>query len=100
MHLPCRVELNRTLQPATASTGAAAWLSLPGNACPGQVNADLWSEHFARYAFARRFAESKWALDAGCGTGYGAAELAQSARSVIGFDLSPGAALTPSETIR
>ena len=59
---------------------------------PGQVNADLWSEHFARYAFARRFAGSKLVLDAGCGTGYGSAELAQSAAKVIGFDFAPDAA--------
>lgn len=58
---------------------------------PGQVNADLWSEHFARYTFARRFAQSKRVLDAGCGTGYGSAELAQSAHNVIGFDFSPEA---------
>ena len=46
---------------------------------PGQVNDDLWSEHVARYAFARRYAEGKRVLDAGCGAGYGSAELAQSA---------------------
>jgi len=43
---------------------------------PGQVNDDLWSEHIARYAYARRYAEGRRALDAGCGTGYGSAELA------------------------
>ncbi|MBV8817021.1 MAG: methyltransferase domain-containing protein [Acidobacteriaceae bacterium] len=60
---------------------------------PGQVNADLWNEHLARYAFARRFADPQaLVLDVGCGTGYGAAELAQAARTVIGFDLSPDAA--------
>ena len=49
---------------------------------PGQVNDDLWSEHVARYAYARRYAEGRRALDAGCGTGYGSAELAQSAITV------------------
>jgi SAM-dependent methyltransferase len=58
---------------------------------PGQVNVDLWSEHVARYAFARRYAEGKRVLDAGCGTGYGSAELALSARSVTGIDLSTDA---------
>jgi SAM-dependent methyltransferase len=53
---------------------------------PGQVNPDLWSEHVARYAFARRFAQGRRVLDAGSGAGYGAAELAQTARSVIGID--------------
>ena len=55
---------------------------------PGQVNVDLWNEHIARYAFARRYAEGKRVLDAGCGTGYGSAELALSARSVAGIDLA------------
>jgi SAM-dependent methyltransferase len=55
---------------------------------PGQVNADLWSEHVARYAFARRYAQGKRVLDAGCGTGYGSAELAQSAVEVTGLDIA------------
>ena len=58
---------------------------------PGQVNDDLWSEHVARYAFASRFAEGKRVLDAGCGAGYGSAELAQTALRVIGFDIAPDA---------
>jgi SAM-dependent methyltransferase len=59
---------------------------------PGQVNADLWNEHFSRYAFARRYAAGRTVLDAGCGTGYGSAELAQDAARVIGIDLAPDAA--------
>lgn len=55
---------------------------------PGQVEADLWSEHLARYAFGRRFIAGKDVLDAGCGTGYGAAELAMEAHSVTGIDFS------------
>ena len=58
---------------------------------PGQVSDDLWSEHFARYAFARRYAEGKRVLDAGCGTGYGTAELAFSASHTVGLDASPEA---------
>jgi ubiquinone/menaquinone biosynthesis C-methylase UbiE len=58
---------------------------------PGQVNDDLWSEHLARYAFARRLVAEKSVLDAGCGTGYGSAELARSARFVTGIDLAPEA---------
>jgi len=58
---------------------------------PGQVNDDLWSEHVARYAFARRYAQGKRVLDAGCGTGYGSAELAQSAAAVTGVDISADA---------
>lgn len=58
---------------------------------PGQVNDDLWSEHLARYAYARRYAEGRRALDAGCGTGYGSAELGQSAINVTGLDVAPDA---------
>ena len=58
---------------------------------PGQVNDDLWSEHVARYAFARRYAQGKRVLDAGCGTGYGSAELAQAAAEVTGVDISADA---------
>ena len=58
---------------------------------PGQVNDDLWSEHVARYAFARRYAHDKRVLDAGCGTGYGSAELAQSAADVVGVDIADDA---------
>jgi SAM-dependent methyltransferase len=55
---------------------------------PGQVEPDLWNEHLARYAFAARFAEGRRVLDAGCGTGYGSAELARAAASVTGLDVS------------
>jgi ubiquinone/menaquinone biosynthesis C-methylase UbiE len=58
---------------------------------PGQVNDDLWSEHVARYAFARRYVQGKRVLDTGCGTGYGSAELAQSAAAVTGLDIAPDA---------
>ncbi|MGB6946099.1 MAG: methyltransferase domain-containing protein [Bryobacteraceae bacterium] len=58
---------------------------------PGQVNDDLWSEHVARYAFARRYVQGKRVLDAGCGTGYGSAELAQSAAEVTGVDIAADA---------
>jgi ubiquinone/menaquinone biosynthesis C-methylase UbiE len=58
---------------------------------PGQVNDDLWSEHIARYAFARLYANGKRTLDSGCGTGYGSAELAQSAAEVTGVDIAPDA---------
>lgn len=55
---------------------------------PGQVNDDLWAEHFSRYAFARRYVEGRQVLDAGCGSGYGSAELSLRARSVVGLDVS------------
>jgi SAM-dependent methyltransferase len=58
---------------------------------PGEVDADLWNEHLARYAFASRLARGKRVLDLGCGAGYGAAELGRHAASVLGVDLSGSA---------
>src|SRR5262249_21660776 len=58
---------------------------------PGHVNDDLWAEHLSRYAFAARFAAHSRALDLGCGTGYGAHELARTARAVFGIDPAPEA---------
>jgi SAM-dependent methyltransferase len=55
---------------------------------PGQVDADLFNEHLARYAFAARLSRRKQVLDAGCGAGYGSAELARKAASVLGIDRS------------
>jgi SAM-dependent methyltransferase len=55
---------------------------------PGQVDADLLNEHMARYAFAARLSRRKQVLDAGCGAGYGAAELARTAAGVLGVDRS------------
>ncbi len=58
---------------------------------PGEVDVDLLNEHLARYAFASRLARGKRVLDAGCGAGYGSAELAQAALSVVGLDRAPEA---------
>ena len=58
---------------------------------PGQVDADLMNEHLARYAFASRLARGKRVLDAGCGSGYGSAEMAKSGLSVLGVDQSSDA---------
>jgi len=55
---------------------------------PGQVDADLLNEHLARYAFAARLCGGKQVLDAGCGAGYGSAELARTAAGVLGIDRS------------
>ncbi len=60
---------------------------------PGQVDPDLWNEHLARYAFAARWsanARNLRVLDAGCGSGYGAAHLAclDPAVQVVGLDNS------------
>jgi SAM-dependent methyltransferase len=54
---------------------------------PGLVDADLFNEHLARYRFAARFAAGAKVLDAGCGTGYGAAVF-ENAERVTGVDIS------------
>src|SRR5271169_5678180 len=54
---------------------------------PGLVDPDLFNEHLARYRFAARFADGRHVLDAGCGSGYGTAELAGAA-TVVAMDIS------------
>lgn len=54
---------------------------------PGQVETDLWNEHFSRYAFASEVVGGKRVLDLGCGSGYGSAELARTAESVVAVDV-------------
>src|SRR6266436_4548559 len=58
---------------------------------PDRVDPNLWNEHIARYAFASRLSRNRRVLDAGCGTGYGAAELSYAANSVTGMDISADA---------
>lgn len=58
---------------------------------PGQVDPDLWNEHYARYLFASRLARFRRVLDAGCGSGYGTELLAATARAVIAVDVAPEA---------
>jgi ubiquinone biosynthesis O-methyltransferase len=58
---------------------------------PGEVDVDLLNEHVARYTFASRLARGKRVLDAGCGAGYGSAELARTALAVVGVDVAPEA---------
>jgi len=67
---------------------------------PGQVDADLMNEHLARYAFATRLTRGKRVLDAGCGSGYGSAELAKNAAFVLGVDASEEAIAYARENYR
>jgi SAM-dependent methyltransferase len=55
---------------------------------PGQADPDLMNEHQARYAFAEALVGAKRVLDAGCGVGYGAARLAESASQVVALDVA------------
>ena len=60
---------SRKSAPAAALRGAAALVEFTGErVIPGQVNDDLWSEHVARYAFARRYARRQ--ARARCGLRY------------------------------
>ena len=57
---------------------------------PGLVDPNLLNEHVARYRFASLFASGRRVLDAGCGSGYGAAEFTDAA-SVVAMDVAPEA---------
>ncbi len=58
---------------------------------PGKVEPDLYNEHLVRYLFSLQFAGSRKVLDLGCGTGYGARLMAETASEVIAADVSPEA---------
>ena len=50
-----------------------------------------FQNHLKVYKFARQFAIGKDVLDSGCGTGYGTANLAEVAKSIVGVDISKDA---------
>ena len=52
-----------------------------------QCSGEIWAEHWHRYLFAAAHVAGRDVLDAACGEGYGAALLAQRARSVTGLDI-------------
>jgi SAM-dependent methyltransferase len=54
---------------------------------PGLVDPNLLNEHLARYRFAALFARGASVLDAGCGSGYGSAELSCAA-SIAAMDIA------------
>jgi SAM-dependent methyltransferase len=56
---------------------------------PGESDPDLFNEHISRYYFAARLCRFKKVIDLGCGMGYGSAELAKTALSVVGVDVDP-----------
>lgn len=60
----------------------------PSRAVAPEVDNDLYQAHLAVYRFCSSFAADRRCLDLGCGTGYGAAELAGAggAAEVVGID--------------
>ncbi len=57
---------------------------------PGEISF-VWERHRFAYSYAASLASGKRVLDVGCGTGYGADLLAQTASSVLAVDNSPSA---------
>jgi len=59
---------------------------------PGSVEENLFNEHLARYRFTAQLVRDLGLagrfLDAGCGAGYGTAELAATGAEVLGIDVS------------
>jgi 2-polyprenyl-3-methyl-5-hydroxy-6-metoxy-1,4-benzoquinol methylase len=58
---------------------------------PGTWSRIAAYEHIPRYSLAKPLAAGKAVLDFGCGTGYGAAMLAETAREVTGLDIDESA---------
>jgi len=57
----------------------------------------IYLMHMASYQFARKYCTGKRVLDLGCGSGYGAASLADIAESIMAVDISSEAILFASE---
>lgn len=63
-------------------------MSHPERIVPDETESGIVALHLKRYEFARPHCVGKDVLDAGCGVGYGSAFLGESARSVVGIDVS------------
>jgi 2-polyprenyl-3-methyl-5-hydroxy-6-metoxy-1,4-benzoquinol methylase len=70
------------------SETAPAALDFTGERFTPECVREMWLEHYARYAFATRFAAGKQVLDCACGEGFGAAMLSAVAAQVDAVDLS------------
>lgn len=57
-------------------------------AVPGKTPPDEWKRHTERYKWASEKLRGLTVLDYGCGTGYGSAILAKTAKAVLGIDIS------------
>lgn len=80
----------RSTSPAALATALPATraLTFTGERFTPEERGPIWYEHWHRYAEAARLAHGKRVLDAACGEGYGTYLLADSARSVVGVDVS------------
>jgi SAM-dependent methyltransferase len=63
-------------------------LSHPERIVPDETERGIVALHLKRYEFAEPHCVGKHVLDAGCGVGYGSAYLGDTARSVVGVDVS------------
>ncbi|MFN2628007.1 MAG: class I SAM-dependent methyltransferase [Gaiellaceae bacterium] len=66
-------------------------MSHPERIIPDETPPGILALHLKRYVFATPFSAGKAVLDAGCGAGYGSAQLAATAARVVGVDVDPGA---------
>lgn len=64
---------------------------------PQMTGAHISYEHWHRYLFAARLVAGKAVLDVASGEGYGSRLLAESAASVVGVDVDPGAVRAAAE---
>jgi SAM-dependent methyltransferase len=78
-----RFRLSNSLRRLRAGLGLRGECVWPG------APTDLFRAHESVYAFAATWCAGGAVLDAGCGTGYGSALLAQAAGSVLGVDVDP-----------
>jgi SAM-dependent methyltransferase len=63
-------------------------VSWPERIVPGEAEPGVDALHLKRYDFAASWCRDRDVLDAGCGVGYGTARLGETARSVLGVDVS------------
>ncbi|HEY4411409.1 MAG TPA: class I SAM-dependent methyltransferase [Gaiellaceae bacterium] len=66
-------------------------MGYPERIVPDETSPGILALHLARYVFAERWCRDRDVLDLGCGSGYGSAQLARTARRVVGGDISEAA---------
>jgi GT2 family glycosyltransferase/SAM-dependent methyltransferase/glycosyltransferase involved in cell wall biosynthesis len=70
--------------------GAPRLIDWTGERCvPWAPDVQVVYEHYHRYLWARELASDRRVVDLGSGEGFGAALLAEAARSVVGIDVDP-----------